>query len=318
MSGASRGLRLLAVGVLILWCGVFLRMETTEKSMVRALLIQPQTDGWTVGLLYQFPEATPDASDAAADLRLCSAEGETLETALHQAEKSLPQTANYRLCEYLLFGTGTTQKTLLEVEDLLKKEPVSRLSARMFLLETEERGEETEQAEALLQAAKDSAAMASRLYENADGVLLPVLRWGGENMEATEEALLLTAQGETRLTAEETAMAGLLLERSGEHTLSLSDGVVTLRRCVVSVEASGDHAEIVLTGQRKPGAASVTEAQCRELEALCVRTVQRCWESGADLLHLRKVRALKEGNALSEITKNACPELRADVQMLKF
>lgn len=317
MSGSSRGLRLLAVGVLVLWCGVFLRMETTEKSMVRALLIQPQTDGWTVGLLYQFPEATPDASDAAVDLRLCSAEGETLETALHQAEKSLPQTANYRLCEYLLFGTGTTQKTLFEVEDLLQKEPVSRLSARIFLLETEESGEEPEQAEALLQAAKDSAAMASRLYESG-GVLLPILQLDSEGVEAAKEALLLTAQGETRLTAEETAMAGLLLERDGEQTFTLSDGVVTLRRCVVSVEASENHAEIVLTGQRKPGTAPVTEAQCQELETLCIRTVQRFWESGADLLRLREVRALKEGSALSERTKNACPELRADVQMLKF
>lgn len=317
MSGSSRGLRLLAVGVLVLWCGVFLRMETTEKSMVRALLIQPQTDGWTVGLLYQFPEATPDASDAAADLRLCSAESKTLETALHQAEKSLPQTANYRLCEYLLFGTGTTQKTLLEVEDRLQKEPVSRLSARIFLLETEESGEEPEQAEALLQAAKDSAAMASRLYESG-GVLLPILQLDSEGVEAAKEALLLTAEGETRLTAEETAMAGLLLERDGEQTFTLSDGVVTLRRCVVSVEASGNHAEIVLTGQRKPGTAPVTEAQRQELEALCIRTVQRFWESGADLLRLREVRALKEGSALSERTKNACPELRADVQMLKF
>ena len=292
-------------------------METTEKSMVRALLIQPQTDGWTVGLLYQFPEATPDASDAAADLRLCSAESKTLETALHQAEKSLPQTANYRLCEYLLFGTGTTQKTLLEVEQLLQKEPVSRLSAQIFLLETEESGEELEQAEVLLQAAKDSAAMASRLYESG-GVLLPILQLDSEGVEAAKEALLLTAQGETRLTAEETAMAGLLLERDGEQTFTLSDGVVTLRRCVVSVEVSGDRAEIVLTGQRKPGTAPVTEAQRQELEALCIRTVQRFWESGADLLRLREVRALKEGSALSERTKNACPELRADVQMLKF
>ena len=317
MSGSSRGLRLLAVGVLVLWCGVFLRMETTEKSMVRALLIQPQTDGWTVGLLYQFPEATPDASDAAADLRLCNAEGETLETALHQAEESLPQTANYRLCEYLLFGTGTTQKTLSEVEDLLQKEPVSRLSARKFLLETEESGEEPEQAEVLLQAAKDSAAMASRLYESG-GVLLPILQLDSEGVEAAKEALLLTAEGETRLTAEETAMAGLVLERDGEQTFTLSDGVVTLRRCVVSVEVSGDRAEIVLTGQRKPGTAPVTEAQRQELEALCIRTVQRFWEGGADLLRLREVRALKEGSALSEKTKNACPELRADVQMLKF
>ncbi len=64
MTGQQRALRWLAAGVLVLWCGVFLRAENTEKSMVRALILTPPTvvaQSWTVGLLYQFPEAAADA-----------------------------------------------------------------------------------------------------------------------------------------------------------------------------------------------------------------------------------------------------------------
>lgn len=75
MTGQQRALRWLAAGVLVLWCGVFLRAENTEKSMVCALLLTPPTvvaQSWTVGLLYQFPEAAADASDAAARVQLCT------------------------------------------------------------------------------------------------------------------------------------------------------------------------------------------------------------------------------------------------------
>ena len=33
-------LRLLLLGLLLCWCGVFLRSENTEKSIVRALLLE--------------------------------------------------------------------------------------------------------------------------------------------------------------------------------------------------------------------------------------------------------------------------------------
>ena len=117
---ASHALRWLAGGILVLWCGVFLRMETTEKSMVRALIVQPNRSGWTVQLLYQFPEAAADASDAVAEIRSCSAEDSTLPLALHKAERELPKAANYRLCEYLLFDETTSQTDILELEEFLQ------------------------------------------------------------------------------------------------------------------------------------------------------------------------------------------------------
>lgn len=108
MKHASRTARWMAGCLLALWCAAFLRAETTEKSMVRALFLRQGGQGWTVSLLYQFPEAAADASDAEAEIRACTAEGETLERAIQTAEQALPKTANYRLCEYLLFDEAAS------------------------------------------------------------------------------------------------------------------------------------------------------------------------------------------------------------------
>ncbi len=68
-------LRLLLLGLLLCWCGVFLRSENTEKSIVRALLLEQTPEQWNVALLYQFPEAAADSSDAAASVQLCAGTG---------------------------------------------------------------------------------------------------------------------------------------------------------------------------------------------------------------------------------------------------
>ena len=314
MTGQQRALRWLAAGVLVFWCGVFLRAENTEKSMVRALILTPPTvavQSWMVSLLYQFPEAAADASDAAAQVQLCTGHGNTLQTALTEAERGLPRKASYRLCEYLLVNTETTLKTIRQAETVLKEEPVQGLSARVLCMDLS--GEELAAAdgenelfpEQLLQVVKEAAPQAPHLYE--------------EGMENAERMLLLTETGNTRLTPAESQMAQLLLGQSGEHTFPLGSGQVTFRRCVVSVEAVEDGFAVTLTGQRRAGTALPTAAQCAALELLCVQTVQRCWENGYDLLSLGAVRALKQGTGREALTtKNACPQVQADVSFLQF
>ena len=97
---------------------------------------------------------------------------------------------------------------------------------------------------------------------------------------------------------------------------ALEGETVTFRRCVVSVEADGNGFAVTLTGQRRAGTPPVAESVCRQLEALCEETILRAWQSGADLLRLGGVRALKEGPDAFFTTKNACPEVRASVKML--
>ena len=64
-------LRLMAAGILVVWLCLLLHWDNTEKSMIRALLVETNGDSWTVGLLYQFPEASADSSEARAAIRLC-------------------------------------------------------------------------------------------------------------------------------------------------------------------------------------------------------------------------------------------------------
>ena len=338
----SRAIRWLAGGLLVLWCGIFLRMETAEKSMVRALILQPNAGGWAVQMLYQFPEAAADASDAVAEIRSCSAEAETLALALHKAERELPKTANYRLCEYLLFDETASQTDILELKEFLQTNPVSRLSARVLLVagmeqqmeetppddvsdnlskeaDTEETDADTDTLPgALLQAAEDAAAWAPHLYECAAGTVIPTLHVEEDTATLQVESCLLTAQGNTRLSQNETAMAQLLLERAMPVEFALEGETITLRRCVVSVEAEGNGFIVALTGQCKAGTPPVAEDQCRQLEALCEETIVHAWQSGTDLLRLGSVRALKEGTGAFFTTKNACPEVRASVKILEF
>ena len=89
----QRWARILLYAVLVGWCLLFLRCETTEKSMIRVVYLEQKEQTWSVGLLYQSPEAAADAADASAALRIADGRGQTLETALAAAEAALPQTA---------------------------------------------------------------------------------------------------------------------------------------------------------------------------------------------------------------------------------
>ena len=52
-----RWARILLYAVLVGWCLLFLRCETTEKSMIRVAYLEQKEQTWSVGLLYQSPEA---------------------------------------------------------------------------------------------------------------------------------------------------------------------------------------------------------------------------------------------------------------------
>lgn len=172
-------LRLLLLGLLLCWCGVFLRSENTEKSIVRALLLEQTPEQWNVALLYQFPEAAADSSDAAASVQLCAGTGETLEQALFAAEEHLPQRPSYRLCEYLFLNTGSLRGELSACEPLFCERADLRLATRVLavtpgceellaLAEEEERFPEQ-----LLQCAKDTAEHAPHLYERGERTAAP-------------------------------------------------------------------------------------------------------------------------------------------------
>ena len=49
----QRWARILLYAVLVGWCLLFLRCETTEKSMIRAVYLEQKEQTWSMGLLYQ-------------------------------------------------------------------------------------------------------------------------------------------------------------------------------------------------------------------------------------------------------------------------
>ena len=94
---------------------------------------------------------------------------------------------------------------------------------------------------ALLQAAEDTAAWAPHLYECAAGAVIPILKIGENEVTWQKESCLLTAQGSTRLSPNETAMAQLLQERTMPVEFALEGETVTPPGAVsFSVEAEGN------------------------------------------------------------------------------
>lgn len=118
------------------WCLLFLRCESTEKSMVRAVYLSQTGQGYQAGLLYQAPQAAADAAEASAALQFVQAEGQTMEQALAAAEQALPQTASYRLCDYLLLPKAE-EPLLTEYEQLVLRRGCGRTAARLLCAEGE-------------------------------------------------------------------------------------------------------------------------------------------------------------------------------------
>lgn len=323
----QRGTRLLFYAVLAGWCLLFLRCETTEKSMVRAVYLARQEENWSVGLLYQSPEAAADAADASAALRLTGSSGSTLETAFAAAEAALPQTADYRLCDYVLFPEQTEDAVMAAYENLVLERGCGRTAARLscteFDLETllqacEKTGMLPDK---LLNKLKEQSAVMPRLYAHGESMLLPVLylpeEQEGEVVVSGSGAFRTGSGAVQRLTENETEAIRLLTGTPGARTFWLEGQRITIRRCIVSVTLRKQAVTLRLDCQTAYGTPQPDAAQCRRLALLCTQVVQERWQQGADLVHLQECSLLRTGTADGfDPAKNACPRLQADVVFL--
>ena len=172
--------KLLLTALCVGWCFLFLRCETTEKSMVRAVYLARTETGTQVLLWYQAPEASADASEASAAVQAAGAEGDTLEKALSAAEEALPQAADYRLCDYLLTTPGGADALLADYEQLVLARKCGRTAARVSCtrLSGEDLLEACEKqggfADKLLEKLKAHSAEMPRLYQHGETMLLPL------------------------------------------------------------------------------------------------------------------------------------------------
>ena len=299
------------------WCLLFLRCESTEKSMVRAVYLAQTEQGYQAGLLYQAPQAAADAADAVAALQFVQAEGQTMERALDAAEQALPQTASYRLCDYLLLSKAE-EPLLTEYEQLVLRRGCGRTAARLLCAEGEidRLAAQAALPDALMAQLK---AAAPRLYEHTEPGLLPVLRWNAEEVSLQEGGVLHTVVGNTLLSPEQAEVYRLLTEQGGTRQLWLEGERIGIRRCTVSVTLQKGQVLVRLDCQRAAHSPLPTQAQQQQLAAQCTVLLQSCWQQGVDVLHLQARAALRDGSGASfDPTKNVCPQLRTDVHFMLY
>ena len=247
---ASRGriLKYLAAALLAAFCLAFARTDTTEKSMVRAILLEPGEEEWTVGLLYQAPEASADSSEASDGIGFAVAQGTGLERALDNAASLLPLEANFRLCDYLLLMPGGNWQTLSSYESLVLARQCGRTSAQLAACDftCQELSEATEEGEdlltSLLQTLKRSKRALPRLYETRtdEGLLMPCLTMEETTLSVKPEGWFVSTDSSEEWDAQKTAVYGLLTGQGDTFTFWLGEHPLTLRRPLLGVEKTKD------------------------------------------------------------------------------
>ena len=302
------------------WCLLFLRCESTEKSMVRAVYLSQTGQGYQAGLLYQAPQAAADAAEASAALQFVQAEGQTMEQALAAAEQALPQTASYRLCDYLLLPKAE-EPLLTEYEQLVLRRGCGRTAARLLCAEGETDHLATRAAlpDALMAQIKAAAPTAPRLYQHTEQGLLPILRWSAEEVTIQEGGVLHTVAANIPLSPEQAEVYRLLAGQGGIRQLWLEGERIGIRRCTVSVTLQKAQVLVRLDCQRAAHSPLPTQAQQQQLAAQCTALLQSCWQQGVDVLHLQAREVLRSGSGASfDPTKNVCPQWRTDVHFMLY
>ena len=302
------------------WCLLFLRCESTEKSMVRAVYLAQTEQDYQAGLLYQAPQAAADAAEASAALQFVQAKGQTMERALAAAEQALPQTASYRLCDYLLLPKAE-EPLLTEYEQLVLRRGCGRTAARLLCAEGEIDHFTAQAAlpDALMTQLKAVALTAPRLYQHTEPGLLPILQWNAEEVTIQEGGVLHTVAANISLSPEQAEVYRLLAGQGGTRQLWLKGERIGIRRCTVSVTLQKGQVLVRLDCQRAAHSPLPTQAQRQQLTAQCTALLQSCWQQGVDVLHLQAKVALRDGSGASfDPTKNACPQLRTDVHFMLY
>ena len=243
-----------------------------------------------------------------------------MEQALAGAEQALPQTASYRLCDYLLLPKAE-EPLLTEYEQLVLRRGCGRTAARLFCAEGEIEHLTTQATlpDALMAQLKAAAPTAPRLYQHTEPGLLPVLRWSAEEVTIQEGGVLHTVAANTPLSPEQAEVYRLLAGQGGTRQLWLEGERIGIRRCTVSVTLQKGQVLVRLDCQRAAHSPLPTQAQQQQLAAQCTALLQGCWQQGVDVLHLQARAALQSGSIAGfDPTKNVCPQLRTDVHFMLY
>ncbi len=297
----TRSILIVLVALAVLTSGHQERLS--QKSFVRAVLLQATETGVHVGLLYQDAAPSADASEAGETLKIAAAQGSGLETSFAAAEGLLPQKADYKLCDYVLLCGRPDYSVLAAYAELLLEETEQgRLAAYVYASDGDlsffEQAAREE--ESFLSDWMDTFQLRSengfRLYEISQGTtLLPLL-----SVEHTDTpywhsgAWLISKNGCTQKLDENCAQLILLLRDRGEEHRFVLQGE-TFELIPRAIEKHSDQAgkvSIRIQAQtRHAGSLSRLEAQ---LQSMAAGLWAVCGEELDVLLGLPGVRAMAE------------------------
>jgi hypothetical protein len=314
------------LGLLVLVCFAFFHYESTEKSMVRAILLEQRAEGWCVGLFYQAPEAAADTSEAKAEIFFAASEGDTLEQALENAQNALPQAASYRLCDHVLLSPESTRDALEEYEQLVLRIRCGRTAASVLACDftCEELSAQSEEYEELpadvLTVSKAQKSVSPALYQlhTQNVLLLSTLTFANGTVTVQNGSRLIDTAHIGEADENLTQMARMISGKESGYTFRIDEQQVKLRRCVVSVTVQKEGSFVVrLDCQSEFGTQPPTEQQQETLAALCTQTVRTLWAQGEDVLSLKAYAALYgNGQTVLDPTQDALPNIEVQVCVL--
>ena len=320
-------IKYLAAALLAAYCFAFFRTDSTQESIVRAILLEQDASSWTVGLLYQAPEASADSSEASGEIRFVAAREATLERALASAQETLPQAPNYRLCDFLLLTPGSSWQTLQEYEALILNQQCGRTAALVQScgFSCAELSEESEASEnilsSLLETVKAAEELSPRLYQQnlTAGLLLPRVSIQDGEASLAEEGAFLTQNGVEKWDQQKTELYRLLTGQGGTRRFWPDGHPLSLGRCTLSVTCLRE-GEFVLRIDCHTAAGQTPDTKySRWLAEACQSAVAAFWAEGQDVLGLGACQALRQGpESWLDPAKNACPQVRTDVRFTAF
>lgn len=327
MNSSLYRMKYLAAALLAVYCFAFFRADSTQESIVRAVMLEQNGSSWTVGLLYQAPEASADSSEASGEIRFVAVQETTLEKALAAVQKTLPQTPNYRLCDFLLLTPESSWQTLQDYEALVLNQQCGRTAAAVQFcgFSCAELSGESEESEtilsSLLETVKAAEELSPRLYELnlTAGLLLPRLIIKDGETSLAEEGAFLTRSGMEEWENEKTELYRLLTGQGGTRHFWPDSHPLTLRRCTVSVTCRKE-GEFILRIDCHTAAGQTPDPRYSQwLSEACQKAVAAFWAEGQDVLGLGACQALRQGpQSYLESAKNACPQVRTDVRFTTF
>ena len=272
------------------------RYNLAQRNLVRAVLLEYDLEGYTVGLLCQDVTAAADAADAGEQLVLEVGHGATLEQAFYRAEQRLTYEADYKLCEYVLL-CGNPSKALLQqyLDFLISDSTKGKLSAYLYAINrsvskfaavSDEKGEHFAD---WIETLREHKAQCPRVYDSySSAIVVPILSAQDTERSARPTGAWLMGNDNAllRLGENEAQMMYLLLQRCREVEFFIQGKQIVLELQAISFERCEPKGGLCMTiYSTTPSVAQISELQT-QLKQLVKQVMTTCENDMEELLRL--------------------------------